>query len=224
MGMMIDVLSKKIKDMKDLRQREERRDNKAAQDALDLRFKNLTTQIHSLMTALQYTKENMQFQLSEAMLSDIEKLLNEHKGTIRSGFAEKEAITQAEADYKVVLQNVKKEWTKQYAALTNSTVSTLQVIIGIDSEQVSKCLDGISKGSVWNGSIGDFKTMDKSLAEAKILINGLGLDQQIIAFLQKMNAGKATVMDLDDNVIRWLKDEALDKRVKLSFTSGSKKY
>ena len=224
MGMMIDVLSKKIKDMKDLRQREERRDNKAAQDALDLRFKNLTTQIHSLMTALQYTKENMQFQLSETMLSDLEKLLNEHKGTVRSGFAEKGAITQAEADYKGVLQNVKKEWTKQYAALTNSTVSTLQVIIGIDSEQVSKCLDGIAKGSAWNGSIGDFKAMDKSLGEAKLLINGLGLDQQIIAFLQKMNAGKATVMDLDDNVIRWIKDEALDKRVKLSFTGGSKKY
>lgn len=222
MGMMIDVLSKKIKDMKDLRQREERRDNKAAQDALDLRFKNLTTEIHSLMMALHYTKENMQFQLSEAILSDLEKLLNEHKGTVQSGVAEKEAITQAEADYKVVLQNVKKEWTKQYAVLTNSTVSTLQVIIGIDNEQVSKCLDGIAKGSTWNGSIGDFKTMDKSLVEAKTLIDGLGLDLQIIAFLQKMNAGKATVMDLDDNVIRWLKDEALDKRVKLSFTGGSK--
>lgn len=224
MGMMIDVLSKKIRDMKDLRQREERRDNKAAQDTLDLRFKNLTMQIHSLMTALQYTKENMQFQLSEAMLSDLEKLLTEHKGTVRSGFAEKETITQVEADYKVVLQNVKKEWTKQYAVLTNSTVSTLQVIIGIDSEQVSKCLNGISKGSVWNGNIDNFKIMKKNLAEAKTLIDGLGLDQQIIAFLQKMNAGKATVLDLEDNVLRWLKDEALDKRVKLSFAGVRKKY
>ena len=84
-GMIIDVLSEKIKDMKDLRQREERRDNKAAQDALDLRFKALTTQIHSWMTALQYTKENMQFQLSDALLSDLENLLTEHKTVVQSG-------------------------------------------------------------------------------------------------------------------------------------------
>ena len=38
MGMIIDILGKKIEDMKDLRQREERRDNKAAQDTLDRRF------------------------------------------------------------------------------------------------------------------------------------------------------------------------------------------
>lgn len=224
MGKMIDVLSKKIKDMKDLRQREERRDNKAAQDALDLRFKELTTQIHSLMAALQFTKENMQFQLSDAVLSDLKSLLTEHKAVIRSGFAEKDAINQAETDFKSIQQSIKKEWSKQYSILTNATISTLQVISGIDSEHVSKCLEGIAKGSTWTTSIGEFKTMDRNLSEAKTLIDGLGLDQQIIAFLQKMNNGKATVMDLDDNVLRWLKAESLDKRVKLSFTGGSKKY
>ena len=224
MGMIIDVLSRKIKDMKDLRQREERRDNKAAQDALDLRFKTLTTQIHSLMTVLQYTKENMQFQLSDTLLFDLENLLTEHKAVIRSGFAEKDAINQVETDFKNIQQSIKKEWLKQYSTLTNATISTLQVISGIDSERVSKCMEGIAKGSAWTTSIGNFKTMAHSLSEAKILINGLGLDPQIIAFLQKMNNGKATVVDLDDNVLRWLKEESLDKRVKLSFMGSSKKY
>lgn len=223
-GMIIDVLSKKIKDMRDLRQREERRDNKAAQNALDFRFKALTTQIHSLMTALQYAKENMQFQLSDSVLSDLENLLTEHKAVIRSGFAEKEAINQAETDFKSIQQSIKKEWSKQYSTLTNATISTLQVISGIDSEYVSKCMTGIAKGSTWTTSIGDFKTMAHSLSEAKTLISGLGLDPQIIAFLQKMNSGKATVMDLDDNVLRWLREESLERRVKLSFTGSSKKY
>lgn len=224
MGMMIDVLSKTIRDMKDLRQREERRDNKAAQDALDRRYKTLTTQVHELMTALQYTKENMQFRLSDAILSDLENLLTELKAVIRSGFVEKDAINQAEMDNKSIQQNIKKEWSKQYAILTNATISTLQVISGIDSEHVSKCLEGIARGAVWTTSIGDFKTMNRSLSDAETLINGLGLDQQIIAFLQKMNNGKATVMDLDDNILRWLKEESLDKRVKLSFMVSSKKY
>ena len=157
-------------------------------------------------------------------MSDLENLLIEHKAVIRSGFAEKDAINQAETDFKNIQQSIKKEWAKQYSILTNATISTLQVISGIDSEHVSKCMEGIAKGSTWTTSINDFKTMDHSLSEAKILINGLGLDQQIIAFLQKMNNGKATVMDLDDNVLRWLKEESLDNRVKLSFMGGNKKY
>ena len=43
MAMMIGILDKSIKDMKNLRQREERRDNKAAQEALDQRFSVLTS-------------------------------------------------------------------------------------------------------------------------------------------------------------------------------------
>ncbi len=224
MGMMIDVLNKRIKDMKNLRQRIERRDNKVAQDALDLRYKTLISQVHSLMMALQHTKAYMQFQLNDAILSDLENLLTELKAVIRTGIAEKDAINQAEADFKNIQQIIKKEWSKNYSILTNATISTLQVISGIESERVSKCLEGIAKGAVWTTSIVDFKTMDQSLSDAKTLINGLGLDQQIIEFLQKMNNGKATVMDLDDNVLRWLKEESLDKRVKLSFMVGGKKY
>ena len=222
MGMMIDVLSKRIADMKDLRQSEERKDNKLAQNALDLRYKKLTTQSHSLMMALQHTKENLQFQLSEDTLSDLEKLLTELRAVVRSGLAEKDAISQAETDYKTIQQSIKKEWSKQYSILTNATISTLQVISRIEAEHVSRCLDGIEKGAVWTTSIEDFKMMEQSLSDAKTLINRLGLDRQIIAFLQKMNDGKATLVDLDDNVLKWLKEESLDKRVKLSFLYKSK--
>lgn len=224
MGMMINILNKKIKEMKDLRQREERRDNKAAQDALDLKFKLLTEQIHQLMTTLQYAKENMQFQLSETVLTDLENLLIANKGAIRSGFTEKDSVSKVETDLKSIQLSIKKEWSKQYAVLTNSTISTLKVISGIDSEHVTKCLEGIAKGETWTTSIGDFKTMNNRLSDANTLIAGLGLDQPIIDFLQKMNSGKATIADLDEKVLNWLKTEALDKRVRLSFSSAVKKY
>lgn len=223
MAMMIDILDKSIKDMKDLRQREERRDNKAAQETLDQRFSVLTNQIHSLMLALQYTKEEMQFQLNDQILIELESLLQESKGIVESGFAEKDPIAQMENAHKTVQQNIKKDWSKHYSSMTNSTKSTLQVISGIDTEKVAKCLEGIAKGASWTTSIENFKAMNRSLAEAKDLIDGLGLDQQIIVFLQKMNNGKATVTDLDENVLRCLRDESLDKRVKLSFVGGSRR-
>ena len=223
MAMMIDILDKSIKDMKDLRQREERRDNKAAQEALDQRFSVLTSQIHSLILALQYTKEKMQFQLNDQIIIELESLLQESENIVKSGFAEKDPIVQVENAHKTLQQNIKKDWAKHYSLMTNSTKSTLQVISGIDAEKVAKCLEGIAKGASWTTSIGDFKAMNQSLAEAKDLIDGLGLDQQIIAFLQKMNNGKATVMDLDENVLRWLRDESLARRVKLSFVGESRR-
>ncbi len=220
MGMLIDILDKKIKELKDLRQREERRDNKAAQDALDQKYKVLSGQIHELMLALKYTKANMSFQLSEAILDDVNTMLLDQKATVQSGYADKEMVSKVESELKSILISIKKEWAKQYLNLTSATVSTLKVIAGVDTEKVSACLDGIAKGETWTTDINEFQIMNKSMADANTLISGLGLDEQIISFLQKMNSGKATIADLDDKVMSWLKIEKLDKRVKLSFSLG----
>ena len=224
MGMLIDVLDKKIKELKDLRQREERRDNKAAQDALDQKYKVLAGQIHELMLALKYTKSNMSFQLSEAVLDDVNTMLLDQKAAVQSGYADKEMVSKVENELKGVLVSIKKEWAKQYFNLTSATVSTLKVIAGVDTEKVSDCLDGIAKGETWTTDINEFQTMNKCMADANTLISGLGLDEQIISFLQKMNSGRATIADLDDKVMNWLRTEELDKKVKLSFSLGMRKY
>ena len=224
MGMLIDILDKKIKELKDLRQREERRDNKAAQDALDQKYKVLAGQIHELMLALQYTKANMSFQLSEAVLNDVNTMLLDQKAAVQSGYADKEMVSKVENEFKSILISIKKEWAKQYLNLTSATVSTLKVIAGVDTEKVSDCLDGIAKGETWTTDINEFQIMNKSMADANTLISGLGLDEQIISFLQKMNSGKATIADLDDKVMNWLRTEELDKKVKISFSLGMRKY
>ena len=223
MGMLIDILDKKIKELKDLRQREERRDNKAAQDALDQKYKALTEQIHELMLALKYTKANMSFQLSEAVLDDVNTMLLDQRATVQLGYADKEMVSKVENELKAILISVKKEWAKQYLNLTSATVSTLKVIAGVDTEKVSDCLDGIAKGETWTTNINEFHTMNKSMADANTLISSLGLDEQIISFLQKMNSGKATIADLDDKVMNWLRTEELDKKVKLSFVLTGRK-
>ena len=223
MGMLIDVLDKRIRELKDLRQREERRDNQSAQNALDQKYKVLAGQIHELMLALKYTKENMSFQLSEAVLDDVNTMLLDQKATVQSGYADKEMVFKVESELKSILISIKKEWAKEYLNLTSATVSTLKVIVGVDTEKVSDCLGGIAKGETWTTDINEFQTMNKSMADANTLISGLGLDEQIISFLQKMNSGKATIADLDDKVMNWLRTEELDKRVKLSFSLGMRK-
>ena len=215
--MLMDVLENKINAMSSLRQRENRITNKAAQDAVDTRFKTLTEDIHKLTLALQYTKANMSFQLSDSTLNGFDNLLTDAKETVRSGFAEKDAVNTAEKALKDINAIVKKEWSKQYDSLTSAAIGTLKVVIDIDKDRVTACLDGIGKGATWTTNVEEYAAMNKSLNDAVTLIAELGLDDQIIDFLQKMSGGKATVADLDEKVLNWLRSESLEKRVKLSF-------
>lgn len=217
MRMLINTLDSKITAMKALRQKEERRDNKTAQDAIDHKYSVLTEELDHLIIALKYTKENMLFQLSNQVLDDIKSLLLIHQGAVQSGYADKDTVIQVETDIKSIQTNIKKEWAKKYTNLTYATISTLKVIADIDEDNVSECIEGIERGENWTTNIDEFQAMNISLSNANSLISGLGLDEEIISFLQKMNSGKASVVDLDDKVMGWLKKESLDKKVKLSF-------
>ena len=215
--MICDILDRKMKEMREVRRREEIRDNQAEQEIIDRRFKTLVASLHQTMTALEYTKREAQFQLSGSILNDIENIFIFLQNAVRSGFAERDDVVKAETVLKTIQANVKKEWSKKYTDLTVATVSTLKVIAGIDSEKVLKCLEDISKGEVWSADIRNYTLMLSGLSEAKTLIDGLGLDQEIITFLQTMNSGKATLTDLSDKVFMWLRTESFDKRVRLSF-------
>ena len=187
MGMLIDILGDKINAMKELRLRQERRDNKAAQDAVDHRYRSLSEQINQLITALQFAKKKMAFQLSDEVIKSVETLLMDHKDAVRSGYADKDIVDKEEDELKTLSATIKKEWTKRYKVLTDATVSTLKILIDIDSDKVSDCLEGIERGENWTTDISEFEAMIKSIESANVLISGLGLDEQIIAFLQKMN-------------------------------------
>ena len=48
----------------------------------------------------------------------------------------------------------------------------------------------------------------------------LGLDDEIIAFLQNTNSGRATLQDLNDKVLAWIRDEQLERKIRISFVKA----
>ena len=59
--------------------------------------------------------------------------------------------------------------------------------------------------------------MRNGLNEAAHLIMELGLDDEIITFLQNTNSGRATLQDLNDKVLAWIRDEQLERKIRISF-------
>ena len=139
---------------------------------------------------------------------------------VASGLASPDGIINADNTFKTLQSRMKKEWSKQYADLTGATVSTLEAIRGIDPDNVGSCLRKIQPAENWDLDVERYKTMHNGLNEADYLIMELGLDDEIIAFLQNTNSGRATLQDLNDKVLAWIRDEQLERKIRISFVKA----
>lgn len=215
--MILDTLNNKIKDMKSLRHLEYIKANKAQQDAVDGRYRLLISQINQNTHVLSFLNTETGFKPSDEITADYSKLFEQLKVVISTGFADNDELKEAENIYKSIHNTLKKEWPKFYNNYTNTTLSTLKVISGIDPVKVSSCIFDIQTGAIWGNDIKSYKQMAKGIQNARALVEHLQLDQKIVAFLQKMNSGKATLEDLNDDVLSWIRIEALEKKIRLTF-------
>lgn len=217
--MIFDKLDCKIKKMKELRRLEEIKANKAQQDATDVKYRLLLMQVHQFVDVINYTHEHLQFVLSDSVLNDINGLLDNLRGAVKTGYSNKDTVADAETSFKNIQTTVRKDWGKHFNTITATTISTLRVISGIDEAKVSSCLDVIKAAEIWTSDKKNFVNLEIALKDAEGLIQSLSLDQEIITFLKNMNAGKASIADLNDKVIAWIQKESLASKIKLSFSN-----
>ena len=215
--MILDTLNHKIKEMKSLRRLEFIKANKAQQDAVDGRYRLLISQINQNTQVLSFLNSDTGFKPSDETAADYSKLFEQLKVVISAGLADNDELKKAEQMYKSIHNSLKKEWPKFFNKYTNSTLGTLKVISGIDPITVSSCIYDIQTGAVWGNDLKSYKQMVKGMQNAGALIEHLKLDQKIVVFLQKMNSGKATLEDLNDDVLSWIRIEALERKIRLTF-------
>ena len=72
--MIIDVLNKKIQEMKSLRHLEMLRDHRTQQEATDNRYRILIVQAQVFSKALRYASDNFNFILSDSLQSNLSDL------------------------------------------------------------------------------------------------------------------------------------------------------
>jgi len=67
-------------------------------------------------------------------------------------------------------------------------------------------------------SIGAINKLVADVKEAKDITDSFSLNPAIEAFLKKVSAQQATVADLNDDVMKWLKEKQLLSKLRLRFT------
>lgn len=215
--MIFDELVVTINALDNLKKKTDLKNNKALQDNTDAKYRLLLSQTNSYISTIEYVYTNVPYAKNIEILTATLELLDNLEKVIESGAANQEEVSKAENVYKTLCTTIKKEWSKKYSDLTGSTISTLEAIKGIDSKNVNACLQKIQTASEWDVGIDRFKNMLQGIASAEQLIQKLGLDDEIILFLQNTNAGKATLLDLNDKVLNWIRSEKLENKIRISF-------
>ena len=88
-----------------------------------------------------------------------------------------------------------------------------------DSEKILQIRSKVIKlENRWPFSKNELESMQQAIDEASLMINQLKVSSNIQLFLQKVSNGEASIVDLDDEILLWLKDNRFENKVKLSFS------
>lgn len=218
--MIFDDLVTTTKTMQDLQKKTAIKNNKAMQANADTKYRFLLNQVNRFVDVIVYLYTDLSVPKNHEILMSTFELLNALEKIVDSGLASPDGITNADNTFKILQSSMKKEWSKQYRNLTGATVSTLEAIRGIDPNNVGSCLRKIQYAENWDLDVERYQTLHNGLDEADHLIMGLGLDDEIITFLQNTNSGRATLQDLNDKVLAWLRTEQLERKIRISFVKA----
>ncbi len=215
--MIFDDLVTTIKAMQDLQKKTAIKNNKAMQDNADIKYRLLLTQVNQFVDVIMYLCTDLNVPKNHEILMSTSELMNVLEQIVVSGSASPDGIINAGNTFKTLQSSMKKEWSRQYVDLTGATVSTLEAIREIDPDNVGSCLQKIQPAENWDLDVERYKIMHNGLNEADHLIMELGLDDEIITFLRNTNSARATLQDLNDRVLAWIRAEHLEKKIRISF-------
>ena len=217
--MIFDVLDQKMKDMKALRQREERRANQKQQEAADQKYRGLVEEAHLLVRSVNAVRHMLKFPVSEELRTDCLTLLDELESAVSTGYAVQESVEKAKRRYDALHGQMKKAWAVYFRSHTADTLNTLRVIRSIDETSVDRYIEQIEAAKDWSAGLSAFAVLMVTLMSAEELIKRLDMAEETVDFLHKMASGRATAADLSEGIAAWLRKEGLDKKIRLSFLS-----
>lgn len=206
--------------MDKLHQKQLRIKNKEVQKQTDERFNTLAVQFYQFVCALKYAYEDLGIPKNTEILNNSLEGVRRLDSCLVKGNVTAEDINPIYTRFTQLNAQMKSDWKAGYKSVAEDTVSTLYAIQGIEPDKVSACLDKIKAAQEWSASINVLNKLSEGLKEAIEIIHRLEVDDEIIVFLQKSNSGKATLEDLSDKVLNWLRREGIERKIKISFAKN----
>ena len=117
-------------------------------------------------------------------------------------------------------RKLENKWREFYFSERRGTVSILNLLENLysDSSKVKLMEKNINRFETkWPFKKQELEKMFEDLKESNRIIEELNVNEKIKVFLKKVSDEEASIVDLDEEILSWLKKYSFDKRLKLRF-------
>lgn len=219
--MLIDTLNECIVDMRVVKEKETVSADTKKQALADYNFKQLVLTLKQMIDEVNLAVENSDFVPSANVVGALKSFLNSCDKVVQEGAANSATTQYISAESKKLYVVIGQEWVSYYESATTNILSLLNTVKGIipDENMATYSANKIKKAANWNKTIENYDYLKQGISEADKILDELGLeeDSEILSFLKLVSDGKATIMDLTDDILEWIKKENLADKIYISF-------
>lgn len=210
----IEILTKKMNLIKEYDQIKVENERKRTADN---KYRILAFKVEKMITSYIYARDILDFRLSEASIVLFNETLSLCKNVVENNMVDLSKLNKAEKKYISAYENIKSEWKYFFTDLTSNLIQTLNIFRELKGEEIVLHVSSIQKSSTWQEDNSKIDNLKESIKNAENYLSKINTNPKINNFLSKINSNKATVKDLDSELLEWIKKENLSHRIKLKF-------
>lgn len=219
--MLIDTLNEYIVDMKTVHELETASADNKKQATADYNFKQLIVSLQRMVNELKLAVDNSEFVPSANVLSGLKSFLASCDKVVQAGAANNATTQFVSSESKKLYAIMGQEWSEYYTKSTSNILGLIETVKGIlpDENKATYATNKIKKAATWNTSVENFNYLKQGIQEANQILTEIDLDENspILAFLKLVSEGNATILDLTDDILAWIKKENLAEKLFINF-------
>lgn len=214
--MLNELLTTKIQVIKEYADLKTKESNKKKQEAIDLNFKEKIKSINSTIRLVSTFKDELSFQIDNESIQGLKLFLEEIQTNLKNNYVDQNIVDSIFQKNELIVRAMRNLWPGFYRDNIINTVGLLKVVRATNPKVIDSCINEINLAANLPNKVLTVKNLKKQLIIANQIIGNLKLNDAIIEFLKKINNGSATILDLNEEVLVWIKDEQLENKIKLS--------
>ena len=160
-------------------------------------------------------KQELSYTVDNQYIEDVYVLLSEICDYIESNKIDKEHCRDLDKKIETLKNALSDNWNSFYKNYSNNTVGLLKMVSVFNPIQINDCLKKIDSAKVFMQEESKIEDFAKQLKRAESIISNLEMDDEITDFLKNVNSGNATLLDLNENILAWLRKENFEGKIKI---------
>lgn len=175
--------------------------------------------IDKIVNQLYLTVNNSNFICSDNIKCSLKLILENGSNLIENNNVTLDKIVPIRSKIRNIQDSIANEWTIYYNGEIKEINEVLDLAMKFSNFDINSISKDILAAKDWNENkdVNKVVTMMRSIEKANLIIEKLDLNDNILIFLRKLIQRRASIDDLTEEVITWIKKEKLENRIKITF-------